>query len=75
MQRHGSLNDKDVVPESEVGQVPGARLTVDEREEIALGLAQKAIDSLVDQGILTEVTDRKRNRVYLSPRIMDAPYA
>jgi Fic family protein len=36
--------------------------------------AQKAIDSLVDQGILTEVTGRKRNRVYLSPRIMDAVY-
>jgi Fic family protein len=36
--------------------------------------AQKAIDSLVDQGILTEVTGQKRNRVYLSPRIMDAVY-
>ena len=36
--------------------------------------AQKAIDSLVDEGILTEVTGRKRNRVYLSPRIMDAVY-
>ncbi len=36
--------------------------------------AQKAIDSLVDQGILTEVTGQKRNRVYLSPKIMDAVY-
>jgi len=36
--------------------------------------AQKAIDRLVDQGILTEVTGQKRNRVYLSPRIMDAVY-
>ena len=35
---------------------------------------QKAIDSLVDQGILTEVTGKKRNRVYLSPKIMDAAY-
>jgi hypothetical protein len=39
MQRHGLLNDQSVVPESEVGQVPGARLTIDEREEIALGVA------------------------------------
>jgi transposase, IS30 family len=39
LQRHGSLNDKSVVLESEVGRVPGARLTIDEREEIALGLA------------------------------------
>ena len=36
--------------------------------------AQKAIDSLVDQGSLTEVTGQKRNRVYLSPKIMDAVY-
>ena len=39
MQRHGLLNDQSVVPEPEVEQVPGARLTVDEREEIALGVA------------------------------------
>jgi transposase, IS30 family len=39
LQRNGSLNDKSVVLESEVGRVPGARLTIDEREEIALGLA------------------------------------
>jgi transposase, IS30 family len=39
LQRHGLLNDQSVVPESEVGQVPGARLTIDEREEIALGVA------------------------------------
>ena len=37
--------------------------------------AQKAIDSLVDHGILIEVTGQKRNRVYLSPTIMDAVYA
>ncbi len=36
--------------------------------------AQKAIGSLVDQGILTEVTGRKRNRVYLPPRNMEAAY-
>lgn len=39
MQRHGLLNDQSVVLEPEVGKVPGARLTVDEREEIALGVA------------------------------------
>lgn len=42
--------------------------------EVTPPTAQKAIDSLVEQGILTEVTGRKRNRVYLSPRIMDAVY-
>lgn len=42
--------------------------------EVTPPTAQKAIDSLVDQGILTEVTGKKRNRVYLSPRIMDAVY-
>lgn len=36
--------------------------------------AHKAIASLVDQGMLTEVTGRKRDRVYMSPRIMDAVY-
>jgi transposase, IS30 family len=39
LQRNGLLNDESVVLESEVGQLPGARLTVDEREEIALGVA------------------------------------
>ncbi|MEX0599668.1 MAG: Fic family protein, partial [Rhodothermales bacterium] len=42
--------------------------------EVTAPTAQKAIHSLVDQGILTEVTGRKRNRVYLSPRIMDVVY-
>ena len=42
--------------------------------DVTAPTAQKAIESLVDQGILTEVTGRKRNRVYLSPRIMDAVY-
>ena len=42
--------------------------------EVTTPTAQKAIDSLVDQGILTEVTGKKRNRVYLSPRIMHAVY-
>ena len=42
--------------------------------EVTAPTAHKAIDTLVDQGILTEVTGRKRNRVYLSPRIMDAVY-
>ena len=42
--------------------------------EVTAPTAQKAIDSLVDQGILTEVTGKKRNRVYLSPGIMDAVY-
>ncbi|MEX1163423.1 MAG: Fic family protein [Nitriliruptor sp.] len=41
---------------------------------VTLPTAQKAIDALVDQDILTEVTGKKRNRVYLSPRIMDAVY-
>jgi transposase, IS30 family len=39
LQRHRSLNDQSVIPESEVWQVPGARLPIDEREEIALGVA------------------------------------
>lgn len=42
--------------------------------DVSAPTAQKAIVSLVDQGILTEITGRKRNRVYLSPRIMDAVY-
>jgi Fic family protein len=42
--------------------------------EVTAPTAQKAIEALVDQGILTEVTGRKRNRIYLSPRIMDAVY-
>lgn len=42
--------------------------------EVTPPTAQKAIDSLVEQGILTEVTGRKRNRIYLSPRIMEAVY-
>lgn len=36
--------------------------------------AQKAIDALVDHGILQEITGQKRNRVYLSPTFMDAVY-
>ena len=39
-----------------------------------IGRLRRAIGSLVDQGILTEVTGRKRNRVYLSQRILDAVY-
>jgi len=39
LQRRGLLNDQSVVLEPELGKVPGARLTVDEREEIALGVA------------------------------------
>ena len=51
MQRDGSLNDNDVVAESEVGQVPGARLTVDEREEIALGVAtERSFADVARQG-------------------------
>lgn len=42
--------------------------------DVTAPTAQKAIDSLVGQGILAEVTGKKRNRVYLSPRIMDAVY-
>lgn len=42
--------------------------------DVTAPTAQKAIDRLVDQGILTEVTGQKRNRVYLSPRIMDVVY-
>jgi Fic family protein len=42
--------------------------------DVTTPTAQKAIDSLVDQAILTEVTGRKRNRVYLSQRILDAVY-
>ncbi|MFU8842006.1 MAG: helix-turn-helix domain-containing protein [Nitriliruptoraceae bacterium] len=42
--------------------------------DVTAPTAQKAIDSLVDEGILTEVTGRKRNRVYRSPRIMDVVY-
>jgi Fic family protein len=42
--------------------------------DVTTPTAQKAIDSLVNQGILTEVTGRKRNRVYLSQRILDAVY-
>lgn len=36
--------------------------------------AQKAIDALVEHGILEEITGQKRNRVYLSPRLMEAVY-
>ena len=40
--------------------------------EVTPPTTQKAIDNLVDQGILTGVTGQKRNRVSLSPGIMDA---
>lgn len=35
---------------------------------------QKAIDALVDHDLLNEITGQKRNRVYLSPQIMEAVY-
>lgn len=47
---------------------------VQKQFEVTAPTAQKAIDALVDHDILTEITGQKRNRMYLSPRIMDAVY-
>lgn len=42
--------------------------------EVTPPTAQKAIDALVDHGILEEITGQKRNRVYLSPQLMATVY-
>jgi len=47
---------------------------VQQQLEVTAPTAQKAIDALVDHEILMEITGQKRNRMYLSPRIMDAVY-
>lgn len=47
---------------------------VQKQFDVTAPTAQKAIDALVDHDILTEITGQKRNRMYLSPRIMDAVY-
>jgi Fic family protein len=47
---------------------------VQQQFEVTAPTAQKAIDALVDHGILTEITGHKRNRMYLSPKIMEAVY-
>jgi Fic family protein len=44
------------------------------RFDVTKPTAQKAIDALVDRGILEEITGQKRNRIYRSPRIMAAVY-
>lgn len=42
--------------------------------DVSFPTAQRAIDDLVEIGILEEVTGQKRNRVYLSQEIMDIVY-
>lgn len=41
---------------------------------VAFPTAQRAIDDLVDIGILEEITGQRRNRVYLSQEILDIVY-
>jgi len=43
--------------------------------EVTAPTAQKAIDALVERDILEEITGQRRNRIYLSPRILEAVYA
>jgi len=47
---------------------------VERRLSVTFPTAQKAIDALIDRGVLREVTGRPRNRVYLAPQIYDAAY-
>jgi Fic family protein len=47
---------------------------VQKQFDVTAPTAQKAIDALVEHRILTEITGQKRNRMYLSPGIMDAVY-
>ncbi len=42
--------------------------------DVTFPTAQKAIDALVDHGILEEITGQKRNRMYASPRLLAAVY-
>lgn len=42
--------------------------------EVSFPTAQRAIDDLVELGLLEEITGRKRNRVYLSQELMDIVY-
>lgn len=41
---------------------------------VAFPTAQRAVDDLVDSGVLEEITGQQRHRVYLSRRIMDIVY-
>lgn len=42
--------------------------------DVTAPTAHKAIDALVEHGILVEITGNRRNRVYRAPRVMDVVY-
>lgn len=42
--------------------------------DVTFPTAAKAIEALVELGILTEITGRRRNRVYYSPDLFEAVY-
>ncbi len=48
--------------------------SVSRQLNVAFPTAQRAVDDLVNAGILEEITGQRRNRIYLSRRVMDIVY-